>query len=152
MTLQYIRTDIAQELELYESGISNSTPSSAGIDLYVAEPRAIKISPTIPTEIRTGLHLWIEHDTLAGLLIPRSSSRFRLTNTIGLIDSDYQGEYIVKALSNYDETIILEPGDKFAQLVLVQIANPANLDFIEVDNFSNTTVRGWGRNGSTGSR
>lgn len=152
LTVEYIRTEIAQELNLYANGLISSTVGSAGIDLYVASTRPITIHPTIPEEIPTGLHLWIKDVSVVGLLVPRGSSKFRLTNTIGIIDSDYQGEYMVKALSNTDEPITLQPGDKFAQLLLAPIISPAQINFAEKDNFSEGTQRGHGRFGSTGHR
>ena len=148
--MQYIITDIAEELGLYEKGLVPSTPGSAGIDLYVAESRPVTIHPNVPTEIRTGLHLWTGDSNIAVFLMPRSSSKFRLTNSIGLIDSDYQGEYIVKALSNNDDLVTLQPGEKFAQIVFMHIVAPSQIRFMQVDDFSERTSRGTGRHGSTG--
>ena len=151
--MQYIRTEIAQELELYEKGLVPSTAGSAGIDLYVAEERAITLHHSVPTIIRTGLHLWTNDSSLITILAPRSSSDFRLTNTLGFIDSDYQGELMIKAIAQSEDRLItFQPGDKFAQMFIMPVISPMQIAAIEVDNFSMTTDRGAGGFGSTGSR
>ena len=151
--MQYIRTEIAQELELYEKGLVPSTPGSAGIDLYVAEERPITLHHSVPTIIRTGLHLWTKDSNLITILAPRSSSDFRLTNTLGFIDSDYQGELMVRAISQSEDRLVtFQPGDKFAQMFIMPVISPLQIGAIEVDSFSAATERGTGGFGSTGTR
>jgi len=44
-----------------------------------------------------------------------------LSNSVGVIDSDYTGEIIV-GLCNLSKTpYVLEPGERFAQLVIMQL-------------------------------
>ena len=152
-SMEYIRTELAEELELYTKGPSASTPGSAGIDLYLASERPITLHHSIPTELRTGLHIWTNDDSIMGVLAPRSSSKYRLTNTIGAIDSDYQGELIIKAISNSeDDVVTFEPGDKFAQIFLMPVIAPCRVAWAEMDNFSRGTSRGSNGFGSTGVR
>jgi dUTP pyrophosphatase len=146
--MQYIVTDIGKKLELYKNGLQVATAGSAGIDLYAAIETPIVLSPEIPTAIRTGLKLFIEDTSLVGILLPRSSSTFRLFNTAGVIDSDYQGELIVNAISNYSFGATIAPKAKFAQLVLLK--KPTQPLFEEVTEFSSVTERGAGGFGSTG--
>lgn len=151
--MEFIRTQTAIDLNLYEKGLKASTPGSAGIDLYVAEPRPVVLHATVPTVIATGLHLWVKDSNLISILAPRSSSRFRFTNTLGFIDSDYQGELLVRAISNSEnDSVILEPGEKFAQLFIMPVINPSQIDAIEMDNFSGVSTRGSGGFGSTGNK
>lgn len=149
--MEYIVTNIAEELGLYEHGLVSSTPGSAGIDLFNASLRPVTLHHAIPTVIHTGLHLWTNDDSMVTILAPRSSSEFMLTNTLGFIDSDYQGELLIRAVSRHEDlTVTLEPGQKFAQMFLAPIISPARVAFKQVDNFSSSTVRGKGGFGSTG--
>lgn len=150
MAMQYKITNIAEELGLYDGGAVAATPGSAGIDLYVASLRPIRIDPVLPTYISTGLHLWLGDSSIAALLMPRSSSQIRFTNAVGLIDSDYQGEILIKAVSNGDDPVILQPKQKIAQIVLVHVVSPFSVNFELVDEFHDRTTRGEGGYGSTG--
>lgn len=128
--------------EVYtESDMWPATKGSAGIDL-----RAIKAekdtSPFWDTiKIKTGLKVYIKDANYVGLVIPRSSSNINLINTIGVIDSDYQGELILKC-RNFDGVL----GSKVAQIIFVQVASPV---LKLVDSFSEVTERGEGGFGST---
>ena len=161
--VQFKRSDKAKSLGLY-SEIKASTPGSAGIDLFAMDDVILynnnslgNIQPV--TEIRTGLYLWTgsnedESDDfqLSQLLLPRGSSKFHLANTIGLIDSDYQGELIIRAINFSRDTIVIKEGSKVAQLILVPTLRIRPSYFIEVNDFETKTVRGEGRNNSTGDR
>ena len=61
-----------------------------------------------------------------GLLFPRSSiaaKSLSLTNSVGVIDSGYRGEIMGKMRSTTDVVpAIYRPGERFAQLVIVPIA------------------------------
>lgn len=84
-----------------------------------------------------------------GLLFPRSSicgKSVTLTNSVGVIDSDYRGE--IKAVFRVTTDVapaIYREGDKFVQLVIVP--NP-EYDLIEAEEFSETE-RGANGYGST---
>ena len=148
---------------------SYQTLGSAAIDLVCIED--ITIYPGETKQIHTGIAIHIgshtdtpmksyrEHWDYAGLIIPRSGLGTKgliLANTVGLIDSDYQGEILVQAWNRNNEvylrskgpniSIVLKSGDRFAQLVIVPIAR-ANWKVVE--EFSNTTDRGTGGFGST---
>ncbi len=65
-----------------------------------------------------------------GLLFPRSSvskTDLRLCNSVGVIDSGYRGEVIVKFDKQGNNCY--EPGDRVAQLLLVPIPS---INFVEV--------------------
>jgi dUTP pyrophosphatase len=112
--------------------------------------------------VHTGLAIHIascKHATsfydYAGLILPRSglgSKGLILANTVGLIDSDYQGELIVQAWNRNSTghssySIVLKAGDRFAQLMFVPIIRP---QFTVVEEFSKRTYRANGSFGSTG--
>ena len=84
------------------------------------------------------------------LVFSRSGHAFknnvRLANCVGVIDSDYRGELMVKLTADGDGEIGFSPGDRIAQAMIV----PApQIELIEAQELSNTE-RGEGGFGSTG--
>ena len=95
----------------------------------------------------TGLAMEIPENHV-GLLFPRSSvskTNLRLTNAVGVIDSGYRGEVMLKFDKNGDKQY--EPGDRIGQLMLVPIPS---IQFVQVVNLPQSD-RGLGGFGSTGS-
>lgn len=86
-----------------------------------------------------------------GLLFPRSSNAKKnllLTNSVGVLDSDYRGEVTFKfkrANNGYDGDQY-EVGDAIGQIIIVPYPH---IEFKEVDELSHTK-RGAGGYGSTG--
>ena len=94
----------------------------------------------------TGLAMEIPHHHV-GLLFPRSSvskTDLRLSNSVGVIDSGYRGEIILKFDKNGDKEY--EVGDRVGQLMLVPIPS---IQFVEVVNLP-ASDRAFGGFGSTG--
>ena len=95
----------------------------AGLDLATCE--RIELSPGERTVVPTGLSVEIPQG-YAGFVQPRSGLAARhgitVVNAPGLIDSGYRGEIQV-VLQNTDprETFVAEPGDRIAQLVVLEI-------------------------------
>lgn len=153
--------DLATKLskELNVSFIPERQSSlAAGHDLRACIEYPVTIYPyvEVPVTIPTGIHISMENisgvdDLLfAGFIIPRSglgSKGFRLANTIGCIDMDYQGEILIKALNGGNMPIVIEPGDRIAQLLFIPCAIA---NFIEVKNFDAVTERGENGFNSTG--
>ena len=158
---KFIKTEMAKkwEEEGYNFFPTRATTRSSGYDLCVCiDEEKIVLTPQEVVKIPTGIKLWIGSDSLyedadipitfAGILLPRSSCPgFVLTNTIGLIDSDYQGEIFVKVRNITNDIITLIRGERFAQLVIVPTATP---HLIEVDVFNKVTERNEGGFGHTG--
>lgn len=124
-----------------------ATEGAAGLDLYCAHATAIYGTPV---KIHTGLHIAIPAGYV-GLLIPRSSlqnSGWQLANTIGVIDSDYRGEVLIKLVPTIPGTSPKIPtyGDRIAQLVIVTCPAVVVEEVTELP----TTNRGDGGFGSTG--
>lgn len=123
-------------------------PGDAGCDLHAVERCCL--APGERAAVPTGLAAAIP-DGWAGLVLPRSGLARRhgigLVNSPGLIDAGYRGEIAVLVV-NHDrvETFTIEPGDRIAQLVLVQ---HAAVEIVEVDELGET-VRGEGGFGSSG--
>jgi dUTP pyrophosphatase len=98
-------------------------PGDAGLDLRAAE--GAKVAPGERAMMPTGVAVAIP-DGHAGLVLPRSGLASKrgltLVNAPGLIDAGYRGEVIV-AVVNLDprEPVVIEPGDRIAQLVVVAL-------------------------------
>jgi dUTPase len=132
-----------------------STSGSAGYDLFTCITEPITIHPDEVKKIGTGVHIWLgetedlpEELKWAGLLMPRSSNEgCILNNTVGLLDSDYQGELIAKWRNTTDTPITFTPGQKFCQLLIV----PAYVGgLMEAIGEWKPTERGEGAFGHTG--
>jgi len=120
----------------------------AGYDLHAAE--AVTIGPGERASVATGIAVAIPAGQ-AGLVVPRSGLAARhgisVVNAPGLIDSGYRGELRVLLLNtDRSEPFSVEPGDRIAQLVLVDVGTPELEEVAELDE----TARGAGGFGSTG--
>ena len=120
----------------------------AGIDLRSIEHIVLK--PFERALIPTGLAVAIPQG-YAGFVLPRSGSAIKaglsLVNAPGLIDSGYRGELKCIAINlDAHDDIVIEPGDRVAQLVIMRVENVELLAVDELD----TTERGAGGFGSSG--
>lgn len=104
---------------------SKATNGSAGFDLYAAIAAPVKVEPGGLVSIPTGIAVGFPGPEYAGLIFARSGLAIRhgitLANSVGLIDSDYTGEITVGLCNVSKEPYTLEPGERFAQLVVVPI-------------------------------
>jgi dUTP pyrophosphatase len=125
-------------------------PGDAGCDLFAAE--SARLEPGERASVGTGIAVEIPEGS-AGLVLPRSGLAAKhgisVVNAPGLIDAGYRGEVRVLLL-NTDQTepFEIEPGDRIAQLVIVEIGDS---EPIEADALADS-VRGEGGFGSTGRR
>lgn len=87
-----------------------------------------------------------------GLICARSGMACKMglapANKVGVIDSDYRGEFLVALYNHGAESRTISHGDRIAQLVVVPVLHPV---FEETDELSET-LRGTGGFGSTGTR
>lgn len=94
----------------------------------------------------TGLAIEIPKDYV-GYIFPRSSiskKTLALTNSVGVIDSNYRGEIMLKF--KFSNISIYSIGDRIGQLIIMPIPY---IELEEVEELSNTN-RGTGGFGSTG--
>ena len=126
-------------------------PTDAGADLRSTEYH--EIYPGEMCLVDTGVALQIPVG-YAGLVVPRSSMgkiQVSIANTIGVIDSDYRGNILVRFKNNGEDPFIIEKEDtRIAQLLIVPIVY-AWFEPVEWDHeIWNNTNRGTGGFGSTG--
>ena len=136
-------------------GLAYATEGSAAIDLVACLDENEKMEDIRPLEtvkFKTGIALHINDVGMAAMILPRSGLGTKgiiLANTVGLIDSDYQGEIVV-ALHNRNRvgSYLVKDLDRIAQMIFVPILHPLLTEVLE---FSTQTKRGTGGFGSTGS-
>lgn len=128
-----------------------STDGSAGYDLQIDYAYTMWLHPGMEYTFSTGVSVHIKDPKYAALIIPRSGLGTRglvIANTVGLIDSDYNGE-IKMGLFNrsFNNSILIDPFMRVAQMIFIPVVHPI---FKEVEKFSETTKRGCNGFGSTG--
>jgi len=118
-------------------------PGDAGMDLT-----AVWKNQTMDV-VTYGTGLAVEIPSgYVGLLFPRSSiykTKMSLTNAVGVIDSGYRGEIMMK-FKVTDKRVMYKVGDRVGQLVIMPYPE---VEFEEVDELSESS-RGSGGYGSTG--
>lgn len=150
-------TNINIELKILNSNHAKnlkpeySTNGAAGIDLKVAIEKNIIILPKMVKLIPTGIAIHIKDKNIAGIILPRSglghNKGLILGNTIGLIDSDYQGEIMLSCFNRSNKSITITPLMRVAQLIFIPIIHA---NFMIVNEFCNKTKRndqGFGHTG-----
>ena len=125
------------------------SPEAAGADLYACLEENITIAPGESVFVPTGLSMEIPKG-YAGLIYARSGMACKRglapANKVGVIDSDYRGEFIVVLHNHGNQAQTVENGERIAQLVITPVLTPA---FEEVEELSDTERSGGGF-GSTG--
>lgn len=130
-----------------------ATVMSAGIDLRAMfESQADEIIyPDQVKLIPTGIRIHINDPGLVGVALPKSGLGSKngiiLSNTAGVIDSDYQGEILLSCWNRSESKYELAYGERIAQLLFVKIEQ---VQFKLCEEFSNSTARSTGGFGSTG--
>ena len=126
-----------------------ATVQSAGLDLRadIAEP--LELKPLGRALVPTGLFIALPAGTEAQVR-PRSglAAKYGVTvlNAPGTIDADYRGEIKVILVNLSDETFVVNPGERIAQMV---VARYEQVEW-EAAETLDETERGDGGFGSTG--
>ena len=125
------------------------TEFSAGADLYACLEEPVTIAPGETKKIPTGLAMEIPIGC-AGLIYARSGLGTRQglapANKVGVVDSDYRGEFMVFLHNHSAEKRTVSHGERVAQLLVTPVFTPG---FEEADELTDT-ARGAGGFGSTG--
>jgi dUTP pyrophosphatase len=121
----------------------------AGLDLAAAE--RVELAPGQRAVVGTGLAVAIPAGH-AGFVQPRSGLAAKhgiaVVNSPGLVDAGYRGELKVVLLNtDPDESFVVAPGMRIAQLVVVPVATPAPVAVEELPS-SERGERGFGSSAS----
>lgn len=146
----YLAHDIVVKIKL-DDGAQVPTyahDTDAAADLYAADTITIPAHST-STMVRTGVHLGLPEGWMA-MIFPRSSigakTGLRLSNSAGIIDSDYLGPLGVLYDNISDSDYTINAGDRIAQLMVM----PSYHFKAEVVEALEDTERGEGGFGSSG--
>lgn len=121
-------------------------PNDGGADLRARIESSILLHPERCLKIPTGVAVEIP-EGFVGLVQPRSGASIEGKVAItGTIDSDYRGEISMNIYNLTDRTLIIEPEERLAQLVVVPCLIAS---FFRVSELSETD-RGENGFGSTG--
>lgn len=128
-----------------------ATTGAACFDLFAVLEEDVFVSDSYPAAIPTGLQFEIQ-DGYVMMVYSRSGHGFkndvRLSNCVGVIDSDYRGEVMVKLTQDSESWsgLRVSNGDRIAQAMIIPVNQ---VSFEEVESLSDT-VRGEGGFGSSG--
>ena len=106
-----------------------------------------QLMTNIPKEMLKGMN--IEERSLSYMVLPRSSiikTPLRMSNSIGIMDAGYRGNFMVPIDNLSDEDFVIE---KHTRLFQVVSSNLNNID-VKIVNKLSTSKRGTGGFGSTG--
>ncbi len=122
---------------------------AAGADLYACLEKSVTIAPGQTVFIPTGLAMALPRGYV-GLVYARSGLACKQdlapANKVGVIDSDYRGEFMIALHNHGAESRRIANGDRIAQLVVTPVIQPV---YFEADTLDETD-RGTGGFGSTG--
>jgi len=128
-----------------------ATTGSAAMDLRACLSEPLTVQPGETVMIPSGIAISIHDPALVALLVPRSGLGIKhgivLANTIGVIDSDYQGEIGIGIHNRSMQAYTVEPGERICQMMFVPVTQ-ASLSI--VGEFSMDSTRGAGGFGHTG--
>ena len=120
-------------------------PGDAGMDLYAVSQKFDDHGNYV---FGTGLAMEIP-EGYVGLIFPRSSiskTAHSLRNAVGVIDSGYRGEIMMKFDINTHNSPVYDVGDRIAQIIIMPYPQ---IEFEEVFELADSE-RGSGGFGSTG--
>ena len=127
-----------------------STPGSAAVDLRACINESIILKPSEAELITTGLSFFIKDENYAGIVLPRSGLGHKhgivLGNSVGLIDSDYQGELMISLYNRSLDDFLINSGDRVAQFMLIPIIKH-ELDIVEDFEKTERSTGGFGHSG-----
>lgn len=146
-----MKNQIVQVKKLRQDAIipQYATQHSAGADLYACLDATMEIAPHKTVMIPLGFAMALPVEWV-GLTFARSGLATKgdlaPANKVGVIDSDYRGEWWIPLHNHGECTRKIAPGERIAQLVIVPCMTAS---FIETEDLDETK-RGTGGFGSTG--
>ena len=127
-----------------------ATAGAAAMDLCACMEEPVTLAPGGRQGIPTGIAIALPGPEYVALVCSRSGMGTRhgitLSNSVGVIDSDYRGEILVALHNHGCQSRVIKPGQRIAQLLITPVLTPA---YEEVPELSDT-LRDAGGFGSTG--
>ena len=143
MTVRFVKLNSEAKIPVYSSA------AAAGADLCSLPGDDITILPGETVMIHTGLAMEIP-EGCAAFIFARSglASKRGLApaNKVGVVDSDYRGEFMIVLPNHGAEPQEISHGERIAQLLITPVFTPG---FAEVEELTESQ-RGAGGFGSTG--
>ena len=127
-----------------------ATAGAACMDLCACIDEAVTLAAGERRLVPTGIAIALPSAEYVALVFARSGLGIKkgvcLSNGVGVIDSDYRGEFIVALHNHGPQAQTVSNGERIAQLVVGPILMP---EYVETASLSDTQ-RGQGGFGSTG--
>lgn len=128
--------------------------TDAGMDFFAPlDMERTEVKPQHDIKIHTGIRVAIPRGwAMLGVNKSGVATKKKLTLGAKLIDADYRGELIIHLINIGSESTWIEPGEKIAQFVLLEVGTHMIMEFSEEDymRIYAKTERGEGGFGSTG--
>jgi len=128
-----------------------ATKGSAAMDLHACLDKPLTLQSGETALVPSGIAVSIKDSDTVALIVPRSGLGIKhgivLANTIGVIDSDYQGEIGIGIHNRGALPYTIQPGERVCQMMFVPVVQ-VSLEVVE--EFSQTSERGEGGFGHTG--
>ena len=128
---------------------TRGSDKAGGYDIYMPEGGMVTARGHEAVKIGLGFAAEVPEGYVAKIY-PRSGKGAKhglaLNNTVGIIDSDYRGEWMAAVRVHDADSFYWKPGERLFQFVLVPVLTPELTIVNELD----TTERGEGGFGSSG--
>lgn len=135
---------IKKKLPKYE------TKGSSGLDLRACIKNELIIYPKKKYLIPSGIGIYIKKKNISSLILPRSGLAHKygliLGNSIGLIDSDYQGQIMLSIWNKEKKEFIIKPMMRIAQMIFIPIIK-INWNIVENFKKNKRNNKGFGSTG-----
>ena len=125
------------------------TAGSSGMDIRANMDAVVSLKPLQRALIKTGMFLEMD-PSIECQIRPRSGLALKkgltVLNTPGTVDADYRGEVGVILINLSEEEVVIEDGERIAQMVFCPIQKVTLTEVTELTD----SARGAGGFGSTG--
>lgn len=142
--IKFLENNKEQKLPFY------ATEGSAGMDLTACIEEDIVLKPLERVTVPTGIAIGLPGRDYGAFIFARSGLATKkgiaLSNSVGVVDSDYTGEIKIGLINLSSEEYTLTKGERIAQMVILPVAHAKIAVCEELDK----TQRGSGGFGSTG--
>ena len=133
---------------------TRGTVGSAGMDFYVPDDYPGNLCTVDPGErffIPSGIKANVP-DGYALIAMNKSGVALKKGLLVGacVVDSDYQGEIHLHLVNTGNKTVVIEPGEKLTQFLLIPVNHCVVQEVSEASLFEFDSDRGAGGFGSTG--